>query len=174
MSACAKSFLRTPAHAPPPSTRAKHARTHKPADQTPHRYAVPLWRQSPGALEPALSKLTEGPGMHAVTMSHDCTLFVDAFSSLEVSPQATLYAVSSAPPPPPAAADDANDSAAAPASASAFVVCTLYYKPLPPLTRAPDIVTFPAADGKTPLHGAVYTPDATRFGPPPYRTIVWM
>lgn len=123
-----------------------------------HLFAVPMFQAATGS-EPVLHRLTHEPGMHDISMSNDCTFFVDEFSSLSVSPQATLYAVQGG--------KDAE-------SVTAVAAGVLYYKPLPQTTRAPDIVSFQAADAKSTLYGAVYTPDAKVFGEGPYPTIVWI
>lgn len=110
-----------------------------------HLYAVPLAGGD-------LRRITQEPGMHDVVINHQHTQFVDTWSALDRPPTVTLRAL----------ADGAQ----------------LHSLPLPADPRAeafglrpPELVTLQSRGGQV-LYGAVYRPDASRFGPGPYPTIV--
>ncbi|XP_028790784.1 uncharacterized protein LOC114746693 [Neltuma alba] len=99
-------------------------------------------------------RLTHSKGKHIVVLDHRMQNFVDIHDALDCPPRVLLCSLD-------------NGS----------IIMPLYEQPLTtprfkklPL-KPPDLVEIQAKDG-TPLYGALYTPDASRFGPPPYRTMI--
>jgi len=97
---------------------------------------------------------TEG-GMHNVIIDHRRSLFVDQFSSAKHPFRVNICAL-----------------------ADGSVVRQLYanndgrYQRLRPHLREPEFHTLPSKDGKVTLQAAVLKPDASKFGPGPYPTVV--
>lgn len=86
-------------------------------------------------------RLTEEPGMHAVTLDHAMRRFVDVYDAPDQPPSATLRSL-----------------------ADGALIASIF-KPQTPSLRAarlglqpPQMVRFTAADGRTELHGALYLP----------------
>ncbi|KAF0688162.1 Aste57867_20195 [Aphanomyces stellatus] len=103
-----------------------------------------------------ITQVTTIPGIHNVVLDSACSTYVDVYHNLTTPPTAVLYKVSAA------------DSA----------VHTIHTTSDPRLAQlqdrieAPKTFSFPTRDGTTTLYGALYTPDATKFGPGPYPTMV--
>ena len=96
-------------------------------------------------------RITQGPGMHALTLDHGLRQFVDLFDSLDAPPNATLRSL--------------EDGA---------LLHTLYANDDPRLAelqlQPPQVVSLPNRDGVT-LHGLLYRPPEA-FGPGPFPLIV--
>ncbi|CAL9121045.1 unnamed protein product [Musa acuminata var. zebrina] len=99
-------------------------------------------------------RLTQGRGRHAVVLDHQMQRFVDVHDSLNSPPRVILCSL--------------HDRS---------VITPLFEQPLSiPCCRklqllSPEIVQISAKDG-TVLYGALYKPDARKFGPPPYKTLI--
>ncbi|XP_015573216.2 dipeptidyl aminopeptidase 4 isoform X1 [Ricinus communis] len=99
-------------------------------------------------------RLTHGKGKHVVVLDHHMRNFVDIHDSLDFPPR-VLYT-------------SLHDGS---------VIMPLYEQPftIPRFKRLelepPEIVQVQASDG-TILYGALYKPDPTKFGPPPYKTLI--
>ncbi|CAA0812995.1 prolyl oligopeptidase family protein [Striga hermonthica] len=118
-----------------------------------HLYCADLFPAGPSLRAPV--RLTIGKGKHAVVLDHQLRRFVDVYDCLESPPKITVRSL----------LDGGS-------------IVSLYEQPADigrfrklPL-EPPEIVQFEAADGTTTLYGALYKPDASRFGPPPYKTMV--
>ncbi|XP_010925938.1 uncharacterized protein [Elaeis guineensis] len=99
-------------------------------------------------------RLTRGNGRHAVILDHQMQRFIDVHDSLNTPPRVFLCSL--------------HDGS---------IIMPLYEQPLNiprfkmlPLL-SPEIVQISAKDG-TALYGALYKPDAKKFGPPPYKTLI--
>lgn len=142
-----------------------------------HLYRIKLWTQSEKVTKACGEQMTVGSGMHSISMSKDCTLYVDEFSSLQVSPEASLWAIPSTNALRQADRSwvyESNVHLNLQDAAGPRKICDLFYQPIKQNSVAPSIVSFPAADGSTVLYGAVYEPDRTKFGDGPFKTIVWL
>ncbi|KAK7282566.1 hypothetical protein RIF29_11461 [Crotalaria pallida] len=99
-------------------------------------------------------RLTQSKGKHIVVLDHHMRSFVDIHDSLDCPPRVLLCSL-----------DDGR------------IITPLYEQslPIPRFKRLqlepPEIVEIQANDGTT-LYGALYKPDASRFGPPPYKTMI--
>ncbi|KAG8663151.1 hypothetical protein MANES_01G183000v8 [Manihot esculenta] len=99
-------------------------------------------------------RLTHGKGKHVVVLDHHMRNFVDIHDSLDSTPRVLLCSLL-----------DGN------------VIMPLYEQPftIPRFKRLelepPEIVQVKANDG-TILYGALYKPDPTKFGSPPYKTMI--
>ncbi|XP_010541476.1 PREDICTED: uncharacterized protein LOC104814927 [Tarenaya hassleriana] len=99
-------------------------------------------------------RLTHGKGKHVVLLDHQMKNFIDIYDSVDSPPRVSLCSL--------------HDGT---------VLKTLYESkvPIPILetlkVEPPEIVQIQASDGTT-LYGALYKPDASRFGPPPYKTMI--
>ncbi|KAF7816690.1 Dipeptidyl aminopeptidase 4 [Senna tora] len=99
-------------------------------------------------------KLTQSKGKHIVVLDHHMRRFIDIHDALGCPPRVLLCSL-----------DDGS------------IIMPLYEQPftIPRFRRlrleSPEVVEIKAKDG-TPLYGALYKPDASRFGPPPYRTMI--
>ncbi|EOY23543.1 Prolyl oligopeptidase family protein isoform 1 [Theobroma cacao] len=99
-------------------------------------------------------RLTHGKGKHVVVLDHHMRKFVDIYDSLDSPPRVLLCNL-----------------------IDGSVIISLYEQPftIPRLKRLqlepPEIVQIQSNDG-TILYGAIYKPDAARFGPPPYKTLI--
>ncbi|KAG1335026.1 dipeptidyl aminopeptidase 4 [Cocos nucifera] len=99
-------------------------------------------------------RLTHANGRHAVILDHKMQRFIDVHDSLNTPPKVLLCSL--------------HDGS---------IIMPLYeqqltiprFKKLPLLS--PEIVQISAKDG-TALYGALYKPDAKKFGPPPYKTLI--
>ncbi|KAF7830712.1 Dipeptidyl aminopeptidase 4 [Senna tora] len=118
-----------------------------------HLYCAQLFVDGSEPLEAPI-RITRGKGKHLVVLDHQMERFIDTHESLDDPPQVVLCSL--------------HDGRA---------IFTLYDQPLPfPRFRrlqlkAPEIVEIQAKDG-TPLSGLLYKPDPSRFGPPPYKTMI--
>ncbi|XP_061337843.1 uncharacterized protein LOC133284779 isoform X1 [Gastrolobium bilobum] len=99
-------------------------------------------------------RLTHGKGKHIVVLDHHMRNFVDIHDSLDCPPRVLLCSL-----------DDGN--IIMPLYEQSFTIPRLKKLQLEP----PEIVEIQADDGTT-LYGALYKPDASRFGPPPYKTMI--
>ncbi|XP_010267627.1 PREDICTED: uncharacterized protein LOC104604793 [Nelumbo nucifera] len=99
-------------------------------------------------------RLTHGKGRHIVVLDHQLQRFVDVHDSLSSPPRVLLCSL--------------HDGS---------LIMPLYEQPSTTSRskklqlQPPEIVQIPANDG-TILYGALYKPDADRFGPPPYKTLI--
>ncbi|XWS48553.1 hypothetical protein CRYUN_Cryun13aG0087600 [Craigia yunnanensis] len=99
-------------------------------------------------------RLTHLQGKHVVVLDHRMQKFVDIYDSLDSPPRVLLCNL-----------------------IDGSVIMSIYEQPFPfpKLERLqlepPEIAQIQANDG-TILYGALYKPDATRFGPPPYKTLI--
>ncbi|XP_024024167.1 uncharacterized protein LOC21390234 [Morus notabilis] len=99
-------------------------------------------------------RLTRRKGKHVVVLDHHMRNFVDLHDSLESPPKVLLCSLQ-----------------------DGSVIMPLYEQPfrIPRLKKLhlepPEIVQVQANDGSA-LYGALYKPDETRFGPPPYKTMI--
>ncbi|CAD5194586.1 unnamed protein product [Musa acuminata subsp. malaccensis] len=99
-------------------------------------------------------RLTHGSGRHAVILDHQMQRFVDVYDSLNSPPRVILCSL--------------HDGS---------IIAPLYEQPLsiPHFRKlqllSPEIVQISAKDG-TVLYGTLYKPDASKFGPPPYKTLI--
>ncbi|OIV98009.1 hypothetical protein TanjilG_21719 [Lupinus angustifolius] len=99
-------------------------------------------------------RLTQSKGKHIVVLDHHMQNFVDIHDSLDCPPRVLLCSL-----------DDGR------------IIAPLYEQslPIPRFKRLklepPEIHEIQANDGTT-LYGALYKPDASRFGPPPYKTMI--
>lgn len=118
-----------------------------------HLYRAKLYPNENHTLE-APVKITQTKGKHVVVLDHSLQNFVDFHDSLDSPPRLLLCSLQ-------------NGS----------ILMPLYEQPLtvPRLKKLhlepPELIQIEANDG-TALHGALYMPDKTRFGPPPYKTLV--
>uniref|UniRef100_A0A2P2L8S3 Uncharacterized protein MANES_01G183000 n=1 Tax=Rhizophora mucronata TaxID=61149 RepID=A0A2P2L8S3_RHIMU len=102
----------------------------------------------------APERLTHDKGKHVVVLDHHMQNFVDIHDSLDSPPRILLCSL-----------------------LDGHVIMPLYEQPLtiPRFKRLelqpPDIVEIQADDG-TILLGALYKPDLTKFGPPPYKAMI--
>lgn len=116
-------------------------------------YCTNLFPDWNAPLQPP-KRLTQGSGRHVVILDHQMQRFVDVHDSLNCPPRVMLCSL-----------QDGN------------VITPLYEQPLsvPRLRKlqllSPEIVQISAKDGTT-LYGALYKPDARKFGPPPYKTLI--
>ncbi|ESQ31965.1 hypothetical protein EUTSA_v10003701mg [Eutrema salsugineum] len=100
-------------------------------------------------------RLTRGKGKHTVVLDHEMRNFVDIHDSVDSPPRVTLCSLK-----------------------DGTVLKILYEQtsPSPILKRLklepPEFVQIQANDGATTLYGAVYKPDSSKFGPPPYKTMI--
>ncbi|KAK9665285.1 hypothetical protein RND81_14G102500 [Saponaria officinalis] len=115
-------------------------------------YSVPL---APNGLRPqAPVRLTRSNGKHNVVLDHQMQSFIDIYDSLTSPPKVLLCSL--------------HDGS---------VITTLFDQPsgVPRAKRlkleSPELVSIQAHDGTT-LYAALYKPDETKFGPPPYKTMV--
>ncbi|GLU12021.1 hypothetical protein SLE2022_287300 [Rubroshorea leprosula] len=118
-----------------------------------HLYCAKLYPDGNTTLQPPV-RLTQGKGKHLVVLDHHMQNFVDIYDSLDSPPRVSLCSL-----------------------LDVSINMPLYDQPLtsPRLKRLqiepPEIVEIQAKDG-TVLYGAVYKPDMTRYGPPPYKTLI--
>ncbi|XP_031269248.1 uncharacterized protein LOC116127754 [Pistacia vera] len=118
-----------------------------------HLYCVKLYPDWNLPLEGPV-KLTHGSGKHVAVLDHNMQKFVDFHDSLDSPPKILICSL-----------------------LDGSVIMPLYEQPLivPGLKRLqlepPKLVQIQANDG-TVLHGALYKPDETKVGPPPYKTLI--
>ncbi|XP_015934351.1 uncharacterized protein LOC107460501 [Arachis duranensis] len=99
-------------------------------------------------------RLTHGKGKHIVVLDHHMRSFVDIHDSLDSPPKVLLCSLE-------------DGSIIRSLYEQSFTIPTSKKLQLEP----PEIVEIHANDGTT-LYGALYKPDASRFGPPPYKTMI--
>ncbi|XP_054791428.1 uncharacterized protein LOC129297086 [Prosopis cineraria] len=99
-------------------------------------------------------RLTHSKGKHIVVLDHRMQNFVDIHDALNCPPRVLLCSLN-------------NGSIIKPLYEQPFAMPRFKRLQLKP----PELVEIQAKDG-TPLYGALYVPDASRFGPPPYRTMI--
>ncbi|CAN6569603.1 unnamed protein product [Malus baccata var. baccata] len=118
-----------------------------------HLYCAKLFMDGNQPLQ-APVRLTRSKGKHAVVLDHHMRIFVDIHDSLDSPPKVILCSL-----------DDGS------------LIMPLYE---PSLTvpgfkklqlEPPELVHLRANDGTT-LYAGLYKPDETRFGPPPYKTLI--
>jgi len=100
-------------------------------------------------------RLTHGKGKHIVVLDHQMKNFVDIHDSVDSPPRVSLCSLSDG------------------------TVLKILYEQTSPIQilkslklEPPEFVQIQANDGKTTLYGAVYKPDSSKFGPPPYKTMI--
>ncbi|KAL6132150.1 hypothetical protein ACLB2K_070521 [Fragaria x ananassa] len=120
-----------------------------------HLYCTKLFTDGSQPLQ-APVKLTRNKGRHIVVLDHHMRNFVDIHDSLDFPPKVLLCSL--------------HDGS---------IIMPLYEQPLtiPKFKRLqlqpPELVHLWANDGST-LYGALYKPDAEKFGPPPYKTMIYV
>lgn len=118
-----------------------------------HLYSAKLYPEGNSSLQSPV-RLTHGKGKHSVVLDHHMQSFVDIYDSLNSPPRVSLCSLI-----------DGSE------------IMALFEQPftIPRFKRLelepPRIVQTQANDG-TVLYGALYQPDPTRFGPPPYKALV--
>ncbi|XP_011014333.1 PREDICTED: dipeptidyl peptidase 9-like isoform X2 [Populus euphratica] len=118
-----------------------------------HLYCAKLYPIENNSLQ-APVRLTNGKGKHLVVLDHHLQNFVDIHDSLDSPPRVSLCSLF-------------DGREIMPLFEQSFTIPTLKRLELEP----PKIVQIQANDG-TILYGALYDPDPTRFGPPPYKTMI--
>ncbi|KAB2596804.1 dipeptidyl peptidase 8-like [Pyrus ussuriensis x Pyrus communis] len=118
-----------------------------------HLYCVKLLTDGNQPLQ-APVRLTCSKGKHAVVLDHHMKNFVDIHDSLDSPPKVILCSLH-------------DGSYIMPLYEPSLTVPRFQKLQLEP----PELVHLQANDGKT-LYAALYKPDETRFGPPPYKTLI--
>ncbi|KAL7108251.1 hypothetical protein ACP275_06G102300 [Erythranthe tilingii] len=119
-----------------------------------HLYCTDLFVDVGHSLQ-APRRLTNGKGKHVVVLDHQLQRFVDIHDSLDSPPKLTVNSL-----------------------LDGRLIASFYEQPLciPRFKKlqleSPEIIKVDAKDGVTMLYGAIYKPDAARFGPPPYKTMI--
>lgn len=119
-----------------------------------HMYRAKLFPQTP--LESPY-KLTSGKGKHVVVLDHQMQKFVDTHDSLDSPPKVSLYSL--------------HDGS---------LIMSIFEQQASTIPRvkkmhleSPKIFQIQAKDG-TVLYGALYKPDEEKFGPPPYKSMIYV
>ncbi|KAL5570463.1 hypothetical protein UlMin_027038 [Ulmus minor] len=99
-------------------------------------------------------RLTSGKGKHVVILDHHMRNFIDIHDSLHSPPKVMLCSLQ-------------DGSLISPLYEQPFTIPRFKKLHLEP----PKMVQIHANDGTT-LYGALYKPDESRFGPPPYKTLI--
>ena len=116
-------------------------------------YCAKLFPYGNNPLEPPV-RLTHSKGKHVVVLDHHMRTFVDIHDSLNSPPRVLICSL-----------EDGS------------IITPLFEQPstIPRFKRLqlepPELVKIQADDGTT-FYGALYKPDVTRFGPPPYKTLI--
>ncbi|KAJ6418813.1 hypothetical protein OIU84_002066 [Salix udensis] len=118
-----------------------------------HLYRAKLYPVENNSLQAPL-RLTNGKGKHSVVLDHHLQNFVDIHDSLDSPPRVSLCSLN-------------NGGEIMSLFKQSFTIPRFKRQELEP----PKIVQIQANDGTT-LYGALYDPDPTRFGPPPYKTMI--
>ncbi|KAJ6881439.1 dipeptidyl aminopeptidase 4-like isoform X1 [Populus alba x Populus x berolinensis] len=118
-----------------------------------HLYRAKLYPIENNPLQ-APVRLTNGKGKHSVVLDHHLQNFVDIHDSLDSPPRVSLCSLF-------------DGREIMPLFEQSFTIPRFKRLELEP----PKIVQIQANDG-TILYGALYDPDPTRFGPPPYKTMI--
>lgn len=131
-----------------------------------HLYAV-------GLDGTGLRRLTEAPGMHDCTVDRQHRYFVDRVSTPERPPSLSLRSLADGKlvrqlHPSPEVDPEVNPEAGPEVGVEPAVAARIAALEL----EAPELVELTAADGSTPLFGALYKPDPAVHGPGPYPTVV--
>ncbi|KAM6555570.1 hypothetical protein CsatB_002589 [Cannabis sativa] len=116
-------------------------------------YCAKLFRDENEPLQ-APVRLTHSKGKHVVVLDHHMRNFVDIHDSLDSPPKVLLRSLH-------------DGSLIMSLYEQSFTIPRHKKLHLEP----PEIVQLQANDG-SPLYGALYKPDETRFGPPPYKTMI--
>ncbi|KAL6541505.1 hypothetical protein OROGR_010991 [Orobanche gracilis] len=116
-----------------------------------HLYSTNLF---PGHSLQVPVRLTRGEGRHVVVLDHQLQRFVDIQDCLESPPKFRVHSL-----------------------LDGSLITSLFEQPVEiprfknlPL-KPPEIIQLEGEHG-TVLYGALYKPDASRFGPPPYKTMI--
>ncbi|KAI3458008.1 hypothetical protein Pfo_014671 [Paulownia fortunei] len=118
-----------------------------------HLYCTNLFPDGSHSLQAPL-RLTHGKGKHVVVLDHQLQRFVDIHDSLGSLPKIMVHSL-----------------------LDGSLITSLYEQPvnIPRFRKLPleppEVIQVEAKDGTT-LYGALYKPDAARFGPPPYKTMI--
>ncbi|PIN02305.1 Dipeptidyl aminopeptidase/acylaminoacyl-peptidase [Handroanthus impetiginosus] len=118
-----------------------------------HLYCTKLFPDAGDSLQVPV-RLTHGKGKHVVVLDHQLQRFVDIHDSLDSPPKVTLNSL-----------------------LDGSLITSFFEQPvyIPKFKKLqlefPEIFEVEARDGTT-LYGALYKPDAARFGPPPYKTMI--
>lgn len=99
-------------------------------------------------------RLTHGQGRHAVILDHQMQRFIDVHDSLTLPPRVWLCSLH-------------DGSFIMPLFEQSLTIPRFRRLQLLP----PEVKQISAKNG-TVLYGALYLPDKTRFGPPPYKTLI--
>ncbi|KAG6412619.1 hypothetical protein SASPL_125302 [Salvia splendens] len=118
-----------------------------------HLYQTELFPDGSRSIQTPV-RLTHGKGKHIVVLDHQLQRFVDIYDCLGSPPKIMIHSL-----------------------LDGSFIASVYEQPIniPRFKELalvpPEIVQVKAKDGTT-LYGALYKPDAARFGPPPYKTMV--
>ncbi|KAM1407482.1 hypothetical protein ACFX2F_002060 [Malus domestica] len=118
-----------------------------------HLYCAKLFMDGNQPLQ-APVRLTRSKGKHAVVLDHHMRMFVDIHDSLDSPPLVILCSLH-------------DGSLIMPLYEPSLTVPGFKKLQLEP----PELVHLRANDGTT-LYAGLYKPDETRFGPPPYKTLI--
>ncbi|KAL7230006.1 hypothetical protein ACSBR2_008536 [Camellia fascicularis] len=118
-----------------------------------HLYCAELFPDGSDPLQ-APQRLTNGKGRHIVVLDHQMQRFVDIHDSLDSPPRILICSLQ-------------DGSLIMPLYEQPFTIPRFKRLQLEP----PEIFQIQANDG-TILYGALYKPDVTKFGPPPYKTLI--
>ncbi|GMY07514.1 isoform 2 of dipeptidyl aminopeptidase 4 [Fagus crenata] len=116
-------------------------------------YRAKLFTDGNKPLEPPV-RLTLSKGKHVVVLDHHMQTFVDIHDSLDSPPRVLICSLE-------------DGSLIMPLFEQPFTIPRFKRLQLEP----PEIVKM-QVDDETTLYGALYKPDVTRFGPPPYKTMI--
>jgi dipeptidyl-peptidase-4 len=116
-------------------------------------YRAKLFTDGNKPLEPPV-RLTLSKGKHVVVLDHHMQTFVDIHDSLDSPPRVLICSLE-------------DGSLIMPLFEQPFTIPRFKRLQLEP----PEIVKI-QVDDETTLYGALYKPDVTRFGPPPYKTMI--
>ncbi|CAL5367620.1 unnamed protein product [Camellia sinensis] len=118
-----------------------------------HLYCAELFPDGSDRLQ-APQRLTNGKGRHIVVLDHQMQRFVDIHDSLDSPPRILICSLQ-------------DGSLIMPLYEQPFTIPRFKRLQLEP----PEIFQIQANDG-TILYGALYKPNVTKFGPPPYKTLI--
>ncbi|GMP24866.1 hypothetical protein CsSME_00001989 [Camellia sinensis var. sinensis] len=118
-----------------------------------HLYCAELFPDGSDPLQ-APQRLTNGKGRHIVVLDHQMQRFVDIHDSLDSPPRILICSLQ-------------DGSLIMPLYEQPFTIPRFKRLQLEP----PEIFQIQANDG-TILYGALYKPNVTKFGPPPYKTLI--
>ncbi|CAL5364559.1 unnamed protein product [Camellia sinensis] len=118
-----------------------------------HLYCAELFPDGSDPLQ-VPQRLTNGKGRHIVVLDHQMQRFVDIHDSLDSPPRILICSLQ-------------DGSLIMPLYEQPFTIPRFKRLQLEP----PEIFQIQANDG-TILYGALYKPNVTKFGPPPYKTLI--